>query len=163
MLCQPRDAFRNDVIGTGFGGAGVKSTVTYALQNHASRISLAVGQARTHPLESISGRSSNACMYVCILYRNSHKPIGSKVPHSINSELSVPPSSILLCLINLYYLYIPYTMSIRPTLLRSLNARKAIAVRGISSTGPKRAGHQESHSEDDSTHTHECKSVEYKP
>jgi hypothetical protein len=53
-------------------------------------------------------------------------------------------------------------MSIRPTLLRSLNARKAIAVRGISSTGPKRAGHQESHSEDDSTHTHECTFVHYK-
>jgi hypothetical protein len=53
-------------------------------------------------------------------------------------------------------------MSIRPTLLRSLNARKAIAVRGISSTGPKRAGHQESHSEDDSTHTHECTFVQYK-
>jgi hypothetical protein len=93
-------------------------------------------------------------MHDCILHRNTHKLIGPQVPHTLNSDLSVPPSSIPPMLdytsLNLY-IYI----------LRSLNARKAIGVRGISSTGPKRAGHQESHSEDDSTHTHECKSVKY--
>lgn len=112
---------------------------------------------------SCAGRTSFMHAWAtCIVHCKNHQLIGSQVPHASNSELSEPSSYPHYCTstVAIQPIY-SYTMSIRPTLLRSLNARRAVAVRGISSTGPKRAGHQESHGEDDSTHTHECMSTSY--
>jgi len=93
------------VIGTGYHKVG--SSNTREPMHHHIMLTLS-------SLPSMTCSQSYPCppaeVYACmtiILNRKSHTPIGPEVPHTANSELSVPPLSTPLWLI---YLYIPYTI-----------------------------------------------------
>jgi hypothetical protein len=74
---------------------GIQSThtVTCASHYHAYCVRSFWTKLPCDPKHSQS-RKWIVCMHDYILHRNTHKPIGPQVPHTPNSDLSVPPSSI---------------------------------------------------------------------
>jgi hypothetical protein len=74
---------------------GIQSThtVTCASHHHAYCVHSFWTKLSCDPRHS-QFRNWIVCMHDCILHRNTHKLIGPQVPHTLNSDLSVPPSSI---------------------------------------------------------------------